>query len=85
MDWGDGLAARNFRKPTARQRYLSGLIYSVVAVDRVGQVKKNGWVYGSPKTQDILIRFHGSVQRILLGRDPDDFDAPAISLTRVAD
>ncbi len=74
-----GLAIRVMRKPTARQLYLSGLIYSPVAVDRFGMMKKHGWVYGSPLTQDVLLRFHGKGQRILLGRDPDDFNAPAIA------
>ncbi|WP_243642050.1 DNA-binding domain-containing protein [Rhodovulum steppense] len=41
----DGLAARVTRKATARQLYLSGLIYSPVAVDRWGRVQKNGWTY----------------------------------------
>lgn len=75
----DGLAIRVMRKPTARQLYLSGLIYSPVAVDRFGMVKKHGWIYGSPQTQDVLLRFNGKGQRILLGRDPDDFGAPAIA------
>jgi len=75
----EGLAIRVMRKPTARQLYLSGLIYSPVAVDRFGMVKKHGWVYGSPQTQEVLLRFHGKGQRILLGRDPDDFSAPAIA------
>lgn len=75
----DGLAIRVMRKPMARQLYLSGLIYSPIAVDRFGMVKKHGWIYGSPQTQDVLLRFHGKGQRILLGRDPDDFSAPAIA------
>lgn len=75
----DGLALRVMRKPTARQLYLSGLIYNPVAVDRFGMVKKHGWIYGSPLTQDALLHFHGKGRRILLGRDPDDFSAPAIA------
>lgn len=74
-----GMKKRIHRKPTARQLYLAGLIYTPVAVDRNGQVKKNGWVYGGPETQNTLLKFHGTGQKILLGRDPDDFNAPAIA------
>lgn len=63
----DGLNARIKRKPTARQLYLAGLIYSPVSVDRFGQVRKNGWTYGDPVSQEVLWPFHKSGQKILLG------------------
>ena len=75
----DGLAERVMRKPTAHQLYLSGLIWKPVAVDRFGRVHVNGWAYGGPDTQDALLRYHGKGQRILFGRDPDDFSAPAMA------
>jgi len=75
----DGLSVRIKRKPTAKQLYLAGLIYSPVAVDRFGQVRKNGWTYGDPVSQEALLPFHKSSQKILLGRDPDDFSAPSIA------
>ncbi|WP_172292326.1 transposase domain-containing protein [Pseudoruegeria sp. HB172150] len=75
----DGFATRTGRTPTARQLYFAGLIYQPVSVDRNGQVRKNGWVYGSYTTQDALLRHHGTGRQILLGRDPDDFSAPAIA------
>lgn len=75
----EGLADRVTRKPTARQLYLAGLVYHSVAVDKKGQVRRNGWAYGGPSTQEELLRFHGDGQRILLGRDPDDFSAPALA------
>ena len=75
----DGLQDRIVRKPAARQLYLAGLVWQPVAVDRNGQVCRDGWVYGGPVTQDALLRFHGTGQRILLGRDPDDLSAPAIA------
>jgi putative transposase len=61
--FNDGLAERISRRPTARQLYLSGLIYSPAAVDRFGQVRKTGWIYGSDTTQDTLLRFHGTVRQ----------------------
>ena len=77
--FNDGLQGRIVRKPTARQLYLAGLIYSAVSVDRFGQVRKNGWIYGGPTTQQALLEYHGTGRKILLGRDPDDFSAPAIA------
>ncbi|QEW19262.1 Bacteriophage Mu transposase [Marinibacterium anthonyi] len=70
---------RPVRLPTAHQLYLAGLIWKPVAVDRFGRVTANGWLYGGPETQDVLLRFHGTGKRILLGRDPDDFNAPAMA------
>jgi len=75
----EGLAERVTRKPTARQLYQAGLIYTPVAVDRFGQVRRNGWAYGGPSTQEKLLPYHGTGKRILLGRDPDDFSAPALA------
>ncbi|MBV2360986.1 DDE-type integrase/transposase/recombinase [Thalassococcus sp. CAU 1522] len=80
----DGLAQREalgrpVRRPTAEQLYLAGLIWKPVAVDRTGRVAANGWHYGGPETQEALIRFHDTGRKILLGRDPDDFSAPAIA------
>lgn len=75
----DGLAHRIARKPTARQLYLAGLVYHPVAVDQNGQVRRNTWKYGAPNTHNALIRFHGKGKRILLGREPDDFSAPALA------
>jgi putative transposase len=75
----DELANRIRHQPTARQLYLSSLMYKPVSVDRSGQVKVNGWIYGSPATQVTLLDYHGKDQKILLGRDPDDFNAPAIA------
>lgn len=77
--FADGLSERIVRQPTARQLYLASLIYKPVSVDRNGQVKVDGWIYGSPTTQAELLPFHGTGQRILLGRDPDDLGAPAIA------
>lgn len=74
-----GLEARIQRRPTKRQLWLAGLIYSAVAVDRVGQMKVDGWVYGGPDTQSALLPYHGEGQRVLLGRDPEDFTAPALA------
>lgn len=75
----DGLAERIVRKPTARQLYLAGLIYKPVAVDRFGRVQVHGWTYGGASTQEALLPFHGTGKRVLLGRDPDDFAAPALA------
>lgn len=75
----DGLAERIIRRPTARQLYLAGLIYKPVAVDRFGRVQVHGWTYGGSNTQDALLRYHGTGNRVLLGRDPDDFEAPALA------
>ncbi|MCB1387564.1 MAG: hypothetical protein KDK12_00170 [Rhodobacteraceae bacterium] len=75
----DGLAERPLRKPTARQLYLAGLIYKPVAVDRFGRVQVHGWTYGGASTQEALLGYHGTGKRVLLGRDPDDFNAPALA------
>lgn len=78
----DGMSARFMRKPTKRQLYLAGLIYTPVAVDRVGQVRVENWTYGGPDTQADILPYHGKGQRILLGRDPDDFAAPALAFNK---
>lgn len=75
----DGMAQRIMRKPTKRQLYLAGLIYTPVAVDRFGQVRVENWTYGGPDTQADILPYHSKGQRILLGRDPDDFAAPALA------
>lgn len=67
-----GIADRIVRRPTARQLYLAGLIYTGVAVDRNGRMRADGWTYGDPLTMDELLPYHGSGRRVLLGRDPDD-------------
>ena len=75
----DGLGERIVRKPTARQLYLAGLIYKPVAVDRFGRVQVHGWTYGGASTQEALLPWHGTGKRVLLGRDPGDFNAPALA------
>ena len=74
-----GMTRRVRRVATARQLYMAGLIYTPVAVDRWGRVAVDGWTYGNPETQDALLPYHGGGQRILLGRNPDDFDQPALA------
>ena len=54
------------------------MTYSSASVDRVGQLRKNNWVYGSYSTQEKLLRFHGKGP-VLLGINPDDLSAPAIA------
>ena len=73
-----GLAKRVKRTPTQRQLYLSGLIYTPVAVNRWGQVIIDTWTYGAPDTQQDLLPYHKNGE-ILLGRDPDNFTAPALA------
>jgi putative transposase len=74
-----GIALRMRRQPSARQLYLAGLIYTPVKVDRWGRVTINTWTYGDSDTQETLLPYHKSGQAILLGRDPDDFSAPALA------
>ncbi len=74
-----GMEQRLTRVPTARQLYLAGLVFTPVAVNRYGQVIVDKWTYGSPTTQSYLLPYHGNGQRILFGRDPDNFAAPAIA------
>ncbi len=74
-----GLVLRMRRQPSARQLYLAGLIYTSVKVDRWGRVTINTWTYGDADTQEALLPYHKSGQAILLGRDPDDFSAPALA------
>lgn len=73
-----GLVERVLRKPTAQQFYYAGLVYTPAAVDRWGRVQVATWTYGGPETQEALLRWHGKGQ-ILIGRDPDDFEAPAVA------
>ncbi len=73
-----GLTDRVLRKPTAQQLYYAGLIYTPASVDRWGRVQIATWTYGDPDTQAALLRWHGKGQ-ILIGRDPDDFEAPAVA------
>ena len=74
-----GLPLRTHCKPTAGQLYLAGLIYTPVKVDRWGRVVLDTWTYGGPETQEDLLPYHKCEKGILLGRDPDDFSAPAIA------
>jgi len=74
-----GYALRVRRQPTARQIYLAALIYTPVKVDRWGRVQVDNWTYGQPETQQDLRPYHKTGQAILLGRDPDDFSAPALA------
>ena len=74
-----GQHLRTHSKPTARQLYLAGLIYTPVKVDRWGRVMLDTWTYGGPDTQSELLPYHITGQHILLGRDPDDFSLPALA------
>jgi putative transposase len=74
-----GLANRVKRTATARQLYHSGLISTPVKVNRWGQVDIDTWTYGAPDTQSVLRPYHAKGEAILLGRDPDDFAAPALA------
>jgi putative transposase len=76
-----GMKLRQRRVATARQLYLAGLIYTPVAVDRFGRVTVDDWTYGDPDTQEALLDYHKPKEkvRILLGRNPDDFDQPALA------
>lgn len=74
----DGLAERIMRKPTATQLYMASLIYTPASVDRFGRVHIDNWTYGGPETQQDLLAWHGKGQ-ILIGRDPDNFDASAVA------
>ncbi len=74
----DGLAERIMRKPTVTQLYMASLIYTPASVDRFGRVQIDNWTYGGPETQQDLLAWHGKGQ-ILIGRDPDNFDAPAVA------
>ncbi|RNI15631.1 transposase domain-containing protein [Paracoccus pantotrophus] len=73
-----GLAARIIRKPTKAQLYYASLIYTPASVDRWGRVQIDTWTYGGPETQQDMLAWHGKGQ-ILIGRDPDNFDAPAVA------
>jgi len=73
-----GLAERISKLPTAQQLHYASLIYTPASVDRWGRVQVATWTYGDPETQSELIRWHGRGQ-ILIGRDPDNFEAPAVA------
>lgn len=66
------------RVPTKRQLHSEGLEWRPVAVDRWGHVQVDGWTCGGPETQAALLPFHGK-GKSNLGRDPEDFDAPALA------
>lgn len=76
-----GMKLRQRRVATERQLYMAGLIYTPVAVDRWGRVTVEGWTYGDPETQEFLLDYHKPKKgvRILLGRNPDDFEQPALA------
>ncbi|MBU3032384.1 integrase catalytic domain-containing protein [Paracoccus marinaquae] len=76
----DGLTERIMRKPTKQQLYMASPIYTPASVDRFGRVHINSWTYGGPETQQELLAWHGKGQ-ILIGRKPDDFDAPAVAFS----
>lgn len=73
-----GLTERIVRKPTTTQLYYAGLIYTPASVDRWGRVQIDTWAYGEPETQQAMLAWHGKGQ-ILIGRNPDNFDAPAVA------
>lgn len=73
-----GLSECIIRRPTEKQLYLASLIYTPASVDRFGRVQIDTWTYGRANTQQELLVWQGKGQ-ILIGRDPDDFDAPAIA------
>lgn len=87
----DGLVQRDqlgrpVRRPSARQLYLAGLVWKPVTVDRNTQITLNGWAYGGPETQEALAPYRRGGSRnltggtqILLGRDPDNFNVPAMA------
>ncbi|MFV0291993.1 MAG: hypothetical protein ACK5II_01700, partial [Paracoccus sp. (in: a-proteobacteria)] len=74
----DGLAERLPKKPTATQLYYASLVYTPASVDRWGRVQIYNWTYGGPETQQDLLAYHGKGQ-ILIGREPDNFDTPAVA------
>lgn len=75
-----GMAERIVRKPTSKQIYYAGLIYTPASVDRWGQVHIGRWTYGDISTQQDMLAWHGKdKEQILVGRDPDNFDAPAVA------
>ncbi|KHQ52996.1 transposase domain-containing protein [Mameliella alba] len=84
----DGLAGRLVppRKPTERQLYIAGLDWTEVTVDGNARVTIRDWTYGDWDTYLVLIEYakgkpknpRGGV-KIVFGRDPDDFNAPAIA------
>lgn len=80
--FADGLESHIATQPTERQLYLAGLIYSPVAVDRSGQIKVDGAIFGGQDTLPQLLSYHGGGQRVLLGRDPNNLSAPAIAYDR---
>lgn len=49
-----------------------------MTVDRFGRITVDRWTYGQSDTQAKLLPFHKKGE-ILLGRDPDDFEAPALA------
>lgn len=63
-----GLALRIRRQPIARQRYLAGLIYKPVSVDRWCRVKVHGWTYGD--SVQALIEKREAEQAALQATDP---------------
>ena len=74
-----GLALRVRRTASARQLWLASLIYTPVMPDRWGRVTVDGWTYGRPDTQEALLAYHKRGEKVLLGRNPDDFEAPALA------
>lgn len=80
VDWGDGRAVRPVMLALVdvATNYVLGweLAPSGNAAGTVKLIKR---VCGGSGTQDMLLRDHGNGKRVLLGRDPDDFNAPAIA------
>lgn len=74
----DGLATRIVCNPTVAQAYLASLVYTPASVHRWGRLHIDNWTYGGPETQQELLSWHGKGP-ILIGRDPDNFDAPAVA------
>lgn len=73
-------ANRQHRPMSPKQRWRASLVYDIRTVDRVGQIKVNGWVYGRDSvdgSQEHLMPYCGLP--VLIGTDPSNYAAPAIA------
>lgn len=74
------LQSRIHRPMQPKQRWRASLLYQVRTVDRLGQIRVNGWVYGKDSldgSQERLLPYAGLP--VLIGTDPSNYAAPAIA------
>lgn len=77
----DGFKQRAKKVATKDQIEKASRVYVERSVNRDGQIQVGDWFYGQQDTVGTLMPFHERGERIFIGYDPNDHDAPAVAYT----